>query len=122
MAVLPEPDAYGLPAGSVVAVPADGLTVYRLVRNDPARPEDFAPMPERRARARGVPELLRLGVSAYLAPKQAEAVLLDERSRVARIQLRPGAGVHVARTGRTFGHVTVWGPLEELVGSADLET
>jgi hypothetical protein len=120
VAVLPEPGAYGLPESAVIAVPAAGLDVYRLVRSDRPGLSDFAPVAAERAALRGVPELLRVGLSCFLEPWQAEAVRVRPSSRVARVRLQARGRAHVARTGRTPGHVTVWAPLEELVASADV--
>lgn len=120
MASLLDPATLGLPREAVVAVPANGLDVYRLVRSATPKPADFAPVPPARAATRGAPELLRLGISFYLEPWQAEAVRLRPSSRVVRVTLRAGRRIHVARTGARPGHVTVWAPLEELLDSADL--
>lgn len=110
MAALPEPDSYGLPTGSVIAVPAGGLTVYRLVLSDPPTDEDFATQPAERAERMGWAELVRLGVSHYLERGQADARRRLPGSRVARVTLNPHRRIHVARTGRSEGHVTVWAP------------
>lgn len=120
MSDLPTPRRLGLPIGSVVAVPPEGLTLYRLVLDTLPSLADFLPMSPSRAGRRAVPELLRLGVSCYLAAEQAEAVRTRPGSHVARITLRPGRS-HVARTGRAPGHVTVWAPVEELLSAVEVE-
>lgn len=66
MIELPTPGPLGLPRRAVIAVPADGLTVYRLVLSDPPSEADFAPQPLERAGRLGWPEILRLGVSHFL--------------------------------------------------------
>jgi hypothetical protein len=118
---LPRPGPLGLPRSAVIAVPADGLTVYRLVLSDPPAEEDFAPHPLARAERLGWPEIIRLGVSHFLERHQAEAQRRRRDSRIARVTLRPGRRIHVARTGRTEGHVTVWAPPGELRWNARVE-
>jgi hypothetical protein len=105
----------------VIAVPADGLTVYRLVLSDPPTEADFAPQPLERAERVGWPEIVRLGVSHFLERGQAEAQRRRRDSRVARVTLHPAHRIHLARTGRTAGHVTVWAPPGELRRHARIE-
>lgn len=118
MTELPTPGQLGLPRAAVIAVPADGLTVYRLVRGDPPTLRDFQlPSPELAARL-GWPELLRVGLSHFLRPEQAERVRRSPVSRIAAVDLTEGVGIYVARTGRTPGHVTVWARPEALLAAA----
>ena len=121
MMALPTPRSLGLPRGAVVAVPADGLTVYRLVFSDPPTEGDFAPQPLVRAERMGWSEIIRLGVSHFLQRHEAEAQRRRRDSRIARVTLLPGRRIHVARTGTTAGHVTVWAPPGELRRSARVE-
>jgi hypothetical protein len=117
MAALPTPRAHGLPSAAVIAVPVDGLAVFRLVRSDPPTEGDFTGQSPSRARLSGLPELLRLGVSHFLTAEGAERVRRDERSSLARVVLRPDRGIHAARTG-SRDHVTVWAPAGELLEAA----
>lgn len=112
------PRTLGLPSGAVVAVPAAGLTVYRLVRGPRPVEADFLPAPARRARVAGYPELLRIGLSHFLTVEQAVGAMRRAGSRVAEVVLPEEIGAHVARTGRTPGHLTVWAPREELLARA----
>ena len=105
---LPTPVPFGLPREAIVAVPADGLTLYRLVRSDPPTLRDFLPPSPELAARRGWPELLRAGLSHFLRPEQAERVRRQRVSRIVSVDLERGRGIYVARTGRTPGHVTVW--------------
>ncbi|MDQ3857905.1 MAG: hypothetical protein M3327_05580 [Actinomycetota bacterium] len=91
-----------------MAVPADGLTVYRLVRSDPPPLGDFVPPSPELAAQRRWPELLRPGLSHFLTREQAERVRRHRVSRIARVDLARQRGIYVARTGRRPGHVTVW--------------
>jgi len=111
---LPTSLELGLARGTVIAVPAAGLTVYRLVRSNPPTLRDFQPPSAELAARRGWPELLRTGLSHFLLPEQAERVRRSPVSLVAAIELRSELGIHVARTGRTPGHVTVWARPETL--------
>ena len=101
-----------------MAVPADGLTLYRLVRSDPPTLRDFLPPSPELAAQRHWPELLRAGLSHFLRPEQAERVRRQRVSRIARVDLERGQGIYVARTGRTPGHVTVWAPPAVLLEAA----
>ncbi len=118
MRELPTPDALGLPGAAVIAVPPDGLTVYRLVRSDPPTPRDFELPSPRLAAIRAWPELLRAGFSHFLTPGQAERVRRSPVSRIAEVELGAGSGTYVARTGRTPGHVTVWARVDVLLAAA----
>jgi hypothetical protein len=100
---LPTPARLGLPRDTVVAVPADGLTVYRLVRSDPPTLRDFLPPSPELAAQRRWPELLRAGFSHFVTPEQAERVRRHRVSRIAAVNLEGGQGIYVARTGRTPG-------------------
>jgi hypothetical protein len=115
---LPTPGPLGLPRETVVAVPADGLSVYRLVRSDPPTLQDFLPPSPELAAQRRWPELLRVGLSHFLPPEQAEQLRRHRVSRIARIDLDRGRGIYVARTGRTPGHVTVWAQAAVLLEAA----
>ena len=107
MTELPTPRLHGLRRDAVIAVAADGLVVYRLVRSDPPTARDFEPPRPELAERRGWPELHRAGLSHFLRPEQAERIRRSPVSRVAAVRLAAGSGIYVARTGRTPGHVTV---------------
>ncbi len=115
---LPSPESLSLPTGTVIAIPGNGLTVYRLIRTDAPDVRDFQPQPVARAIAAGWPELLRLGLSHLLTREQARSARVGPSSGLAAIRLLPDAGVHVARTGRRPGHVTVWARPEALLAAA----
>ena len=70
---LPTSVTLGLPKEAVVAVHADGLTLYRLVRSDPPALRDFLPPSPELAAQRGWPELLRAGLSHFLRPGASRA-------------------------------------------------
>jgi hypothetical protein len=112
---LPAPRLLGLPSDAVIAVPAEGLTLYRLIRGESPTARDFEPPTRELAERRSWPELLRAGLSHFLRPEQAERVRRSAVSRIAAVELPPGSGIYVARTGRTPGHVTVWARPETLV-------
>jgi hypothetical protein len=115
---LPTPRLLGLSREALIAVPADGRTVYQLVRSDPPTVRDFEPPTRALAERRGWPELHRAGLSHFLRPEQAERIRRNPVSRVAAVELAAGAGIYVARTGRTPGHVTIWARPEALLGTA----
>ncbi|MGH9068353.1 MAG: hypothetical protein ACRD0J_12840 [Acidimicrobiales bacterium] len=111
----PLPESFGLPPGTVVAVPGAGLEVFRLVRSDPPTRADFLPSPHHRRPE--VPQLLRVGLSHYLSAGAAASYIRRPGSLVARVTLDSGLAAHVARTfTRTNpSHVTVWAAPELLV-------
>ena len=117
MTELPTPGLLGLPSSAVIAIPADGLTVYRLVRTDPPTIRDFQPPSRELADRFGWPELLRAGLSHFLSPDQSERVRRSPVSRIAAVDLK-SPGIYIARTGRTPGHVTVWARPEALLAAA----
>ena len=123
---LPHPGEYGLPVGaSLIAVLADEMDdepeLYRLVMNDPPQESDFAPtVSARQADARGIPEIIRCGLSHYLEVEQADAVRRKPGSMIARVTLRRGRWIAAARTGASPGHVTVWGRPNAFVDSAEV--
>jgi len=109
---LPSPAAHGLPEDTTIAVPvpADGLTLFRLIDGETPTVRDFE---ERLTRAQaerdGVPELFRLCVSHWFDYYRAAAQSRRRRFYVARIELEPGGLTRIALTeqhGR--GHVDVW--------------
>jgi hypothetical protein len=118
---LPSPSALGLPRETVIAIPAGGLSVYRLVLSDPPTEADFAPQPLARANRMGWAEIVRLGVSHFLERGQAAAQRRRRDSRIARVILPSDSRIHLARTGRGAGHVTVWAPPGELRRNAQVE-
>lgn len=108
-ASLPAPDALGLPAEAVVAVPSDGQMLYRLLRQQEPKAADF-----RSNRERGRPPaprenvLLHCGVSMF---SDRDAALSRARRTpvfLAAVTLAPGRGFYIAKTGGPF-HYTVWG-------------
>lgn len=113
---LPRPEDLDLPPSSVVvvAVPDEGLTLYRLLRGSEPRQEDFEPSFTRpQAQLRGIPELFRTSASHWLRPEQAAAWSTQAVYRIARVELRPDPLIRVALTERAGngvrpGHVDVW--------------
>jgi hypothetical protein len=121
VASLPNPHEHGLPDTATIAVPvpADGLTLYRLLEHETPSERDFEPSLSRnQAKLRGVPELFRGSTSHWL--EHGQAVRASERSVsfVGRLELPAGGLLRVALTeehGR--GHVDVWGHPQELLRS-----
>ena len=80
MPPLPSRVDYGLPSSATIAVPvpADGLTLYRLLEHETPSEHDFEPKLSRnQAKLRGVPELFRGSISHWLEHAQAVARALD---------------------------------------------
>jgi hypothetical protein len=117
---LPEPPELGLAAfpDCVVAVrvPADGLTVYRLVSSVPATDEDFIPYTAK-LRTGGKPVLLTNAISVFLSAESALRVRRRPTSRLAQLRLEPDPLTHVARTHHDpdGDHVSVWAPKRRLL-------
>jgi hypothetical protein len=121
MRELPEPPSEGSLVAVLVDELEDELCLYRLVMNDPPDETDFEPsVSPQQADARGLPELLRCGLSHYVELEQADAVRTKRGSMIARVCLRSGRSIAAARTGASPGHVTVWARREALVDAADI--
>jgi hypothetical protein len=112
---------YELPDDSVIAIPARGWTVFRLVKNDPPDADDFRPMTKARAERTDTPEIYRQGLSHYMTPDQARNIRTNPDSMVARVLLKPDRRIHVARTEPELpGHLDVWGPVDVLLEDAQV--
>lgn len=98
---LPRPVEHGLTGEATIVgpVPADGLTLYRLVDGESPSVRDFE---ERRTRPQaerdGIPELFRLSVSHWLQHAQAAAHSIRRRYYVAELRLETGTLARVALT------------------------
>lgn len=118
---LPRPSEYGLAGEATIAVPvpAEGLTLFRLLEHEAAQERDFEPKLSRsQAKLRGVPELFRGSVSHWL--EHGQAVDASERRTcfVARLALPAEGLVRVALTEAWGeGHVDVWAHPQDLVNA-----
>jgi hypothetical protein len=112
---------YELPADSVIAIPARGWAVFRLVKHNPPNADDFRAMTRSRAERTNTGEIYRLGLSHYMRAENAYAVRTNPDSMVAKVMLRPNRRIHVARTEPELpGHLDVWGPVEVLLEDAQV--
>jgi hypothetical protein len=124
MDLVPPPGGFGLGSKCVVAVPVDGETVWRISAGPEPAVRDFLSFAALGDPDRG-PAILSLGVSVYSTRRQAQQIRDRFRrgQHVVAIQLPVNGGIHLARTGRTPGHHTVWGKADRLlaavVGSAE---
>ena len=114
---LPTPGARGLPddATIVVPVPGGGLTVYRLLEASEPRLSDFeCGWTRAQGQLRGIPELFRTSISAWLEQTQAARASRGV-AHIARLALEPGPLTRVALTeDEDIGHVDVWAYPREL--------
>ena len=122
---LPRPGDHGLPkeGAIVVPVPAEGLTLYRLLRDETPVREDFEPMWTRpQAQLRSIPEVFRTSLSHWLEEAAAAAQSERRLAWVARLDLRPDPLTRVALTEQYgAGHVDVWAyPRDVLAAVADV--
>lgn len=121
MPPLPSPAEHGLPTSATIAVPvpADGLTLYRLLEHETPSEHDFEPKLSRtQAKLRGVPELFRGSISHWL--QRDQAIVASERTTcfIAQLNLAAGNLLRVALTEDWgVGHVDVWGHPRELFDS-----
>jgi len=123
--MLPTPEAHGLSGDTtiVVPVPADGLTLFRLLETSEPQLSDFEPGWTRpQGQLRGIPEISRTSISACLEPARALGASNRPVTYVARLELEPGPLTRVARTRPVErGHVDVWAyPSELLRAVADV--
>jgi hypothetical protein len=105
----------------ITAVPGDGRPVYRIVSEGALAAGDaFRSNYDRRMRPRGAEQsnaLLHVGLSMFAEPAQARTmwrrfpVLGD---LIVRVDLVGSEGTWFAFTGKTAGHITVWGRPEAL--------
>jgi hypothetical protein len=126
---IPEPwglvgQAFGLLDGAIIAVPSEGITLFRLVLNDPPDRSDFEPLSRLYAEKRGVSELDRTGLSLFATVDQAEAIRWKDGQRIASITVEPSARIHLARTDEARpGHHQAWVPtdlLQRLLETAEV--
>jgi hypothetical protein len=101
----------------IVAEPARGETLYRVMRAGQPRAEDFRShreRPRKRPVAAGTPWLLLVGVSMFDTREGALQIARRRPAWIAELQLTADQGIHVAATG-SHGHRTVWGDPDVLV-------
>jgi hypothetical protein len=109
---------YTLPAGSVVAVPATGQKLYRMVKPT-IETADFVSRAAKGCRpyTAEVP-ILHVGISMFAEPAQAASRF--GRSKVpGEVTLEEGQGFHIAKTLGN-GHYTVWGDPDALAERTSL--
>jgi hypothetical protein len=115
---LPDPAAVeGLPDDAVVAYPAGGQTVFRILKaNQPAK-DDFR-SDEMAGRPKGADEtwIEHTGISVYDDVHVALALIGRFPVSIAEIDLPPDAGCSIAKTGPPH-HFTVWGDRKTLLDS-----
>ena len=119
MDLVPPPTHFALDPKCVVAAPADGETVWRITAAREPALDDFLSLAALGDPNRG-PAILTLGVSVYATQQQAEQIRDRFRrgQHVIGIQLPPNAGIHIARTGKTPGHHTIWATPDRLLAAA----
>ncbi|HSZ69306.1 MAG TPA: hypothetical protein VK756_02990 [Solirubrobacteraceae bacterium] len=106
----------------ITALPAKGELLYRVVRAERPRMEDFRShreQPRRRPVPASTPWLLLVGVSMFDTREAALQIARRRPAWVAELRLTAGRGIQVAVTG-SYGHRTVWGDPDVL--SACVET
>jgi hypothetical protein len=105
---------------SVLARPADGQIVYRVLAGDQPELWDFKSHAERGDdRLRGEPAILWRALSVFDREDRAWRLVRRGLGRgVAAVELHSEDEVHVARTRRRSGHYSVWGEAERLVARA----
>lgn len=118
---LPRPTDHGLSGEATLAVPvpAEGLTLHRLLEHETARERDFEPTLSRsQAKLRSVPELFRGSISHWLAQKQAVEASERRTCFVARLELPAASLIRVALTEQWGeGHVDVWAHPQDLLNA-----
>ena len=118
MDLVSPPGRFGLGSKCVVSVPADGEMVWRITTDLDPVVDDFLSFAALGDPERG-PAILALGVSVYSTRQQAEQIrdAFRRSQHVAAIELPANRGIHLARTGRTPGHHTVWGKPDRLLAA-----
>ena len=117
----PRPQDVGLAPHVIVVIPAAGEVLYRITVDATPKVHDFLSKRDKHdAQIRGEHWLLYVGLSMFADEAQAEAIRdrFRPHQHVAEVELRPGRGITLARTGKTPGHHTVWGRPEDLLAAA----
>jgi hypothetical protein len=105
----------------ITAVPGDGKPAYRIVSEESLSSGDaFRSNYDRRLRPRNAEQssaLVHFGVSMFVELARAQAMsrrfpMLGDL--IVRVDLVGDEGTWYAFTGRTAGHITVWGRPEDL--------
>ena len=114
----PDPTTLGMPSEAVVAVPAAGQLLYRIILDEKPAIQDLLSNHDKHNRQMGrEPWLFDNGLSMLADAGQA-AEMRDRFRRgqhLAETVLNPGMGIMLARTLKTPGHHTVWGCPEDLL-------
>jgi hypothetical protein len=116
MDLVSPPGRFGLGSTCVVAVPAEGEIVWRITAELEPAVNDVLSFAALGDPDRG-PTILSLGVSVYSTEQQAEQIrdAFRRGQHVVPIKLAPNSGMHLARTGRTPGHHTIWAKPDRLL-------
>jgi len=97
-----------------VAIPADGIRLYRAVKTIPPSAGDFQQRPSKWAREAGATELQRIGISAFYAPEQAAGVN-QKGYPIAGATIAANPRILVARTDLDRpGHVDIFVSMDVL--------
>jgi hypothetical protein len=111
---VPLPEANdGLPDGSVIAVPASGQVLYRLVKDATSWQSYRSTVAVRKPKYRDNPAVLEAGISMWERLEQAKARAMRKPLLIAQVTLTEGLNFYLAKT-RGDGHFTVWGDPESL--------
>lgn len=109
------PDFYPADCPPAEAVPASG-TVYRLVKHDPARAEDFKSVFEDNPRRfKNRPTIKNCGLSVHRDSQDSERlkkrVRIFKSRRIAEGKVNPTLGVILNTPSKEESHHTWWVPL-----------
>lgn len=121
-----DPSSYSVPDGSIVAVPAAGEVLYRLLVDEAPTPGAFlsrsalgrAPLHDRRRGVLIEPPILHAGVSMFETADQAASRSRRSPTYIGEVSLPESQawGLYIAKTLTDPGHYTVWGVPELLCG------
>ena len=107
-----------IPKAGVVAVPARGERLFRLLGSDEPRAVDFRSNQEKgRPPFEGCPWLQHCGLSMFEHAEQAIMVARFQPLVIVQVELSKEAGFMLAKTFGP-GHYSVWGDPEALMGQA----
>jgi hypothetical protein len=105
----------------IIAQPARDEVLYRVVRAERPRVEDFRShreQPRRRPVPASTSWLLLVGVSMFDTREGALQIARRRPASVAEMRLTAGRGIHTAVTG-SYGHRTVWGDPDVLAACVE---
>lgn len=111
--------SFGFPREVVIALPANGEWLFRLVNRENERERYRSRVARHRPKYPDGPAVLWAGISMFEEQEQALSRATKKPIVVSRVCLEKGLGFYVAKT-LGDGHHTVWGDPERLRSCSEI--